>query len=95
MTETISKQHLLVHEIKNEHEYDPAQALRVWRLLQDEIPTEQWRSQGYREYDGMSDEDRIVSLFELLDGSIFGDMIFSDLANLSQGSTLIVRSEDE
>jgi hypothetical protein len=92
MSAIAAKQHLLVHEMKNTHEYDPKKALHVWRLLRAEIP--QGHEQGYKEYPAMTDDDRIICLFELLDGSIFGDMIFSDLADFDQGSTLIERDED-
>lgn len=84
---------LLIHETKNEHEYDRDHALRVWHLLRAEIPVNDNR--GYIDQDWMTDDDRIICLFELLDGSQFGDMVFADLANFDQGANLIERGDDE
>lgn len=89
---TIAKQTILVNETKAEYEYDRQHALAAWETLQGLIPTDDTR--GYTEYPAMSDDDRIILCFELLEGSQFGDMIFGSLANDSQGSTLIERGED-
>lgn len=90
---TTATTHILINETKDEYEYDPEKALRLWHLLQPEIPAGDDR--GYREYDALTDEGRIVLLFELLSESILGDMIFGNLANFDQGSTLIERGDDE
>lgn len=86
-------QDLLIHETKEEYEYDRQLALTTWRILQSLIPKREDR--GYTEYESMTDDDRIIYCFELLDGSIFGDIIFPSLANFSQGSELIQRNWDE
>lgn len=82
---------LLVLETKEEHEYDQEKALAVYTALQPFIPGD---GQGYAEGDWMSDEDRIVSCFELLNQSLFGNMIFGAI-NWDHGSTLTTRGEDE
>jgi hypothetical protein len=82
---------LLVHETKEEHEYDREKALAVYAALQ---PFMDGDGQGYAEYESMSDEDRLVSCFELLNQSIFGDMIFAAI-NWDHGSTFQERGEDE
>ena len=88
---TVTKQQLLVNETKNEYEYDRAKALDVWHWIQANFPG----CAGYADYAALTDDDRIIYLFELLNESQFGDVIFPDLANFSQGSTLIERGEDE
>jgi hypothetical protein len=87
------EQHVLVNETKDEFEYDPERALRLWRLLKDEIP--EGDDRGYVEHPNSTDDDRIVYLFELLNGSVLGDMVFGNLANFDQGSELVVRRWDE
>lgn len=87
-------QHLLVRQTKATHEYDPDQALDLWRLL---IPWVPHDYTGFKpaEYEGMNDEDRIVLLFELLEGSTFGDMIFGSLADDDGWCDLEKRWDDE
>ena len=81
---------LLVFETKEEHEYDREKALAVYAALQPFIPGD---GQGYAEGDWMTDDDRIVSCFELLNDSLFGNMIFA-ATSWDHGSTLATRPED-
>lgn len=90
---TTQLQHVLVNETKAEYEYDPETALRLWHTLVAEIP--EYDNRGYTEYDNLTDEGRIINLFELLCGSQFGDMIFGSVGNDDQGSRLIARRWDE
>ena len=68
--------------------------LDLWRLLLPWVPQDYT---GYKphEYEGMKDEDRIVSLFEMLEGSAFGDMIFGSLADDDGWCDLEKRWDDE
>jgi hypothetical protein len=85
-------QYLLVHATKESFEYDPARALEAWRALHPLIPEDDNR--GYGEQDWISDDDRIIQLFELLDGSQLGDMLFGSLADADGGVELATRTED-
>jgi hypothetical protein len=90
----------LVHRLKNqasaEYEYDREQALRVYHAINGEIPAEGYSPyNGYRDADYKSDDDRIVELFELLNESLFGDVIFGSLATDDQWSELRTQREDE
>jgi hypothetical protein len=86
------KRHLLINETTEKHDYDRARALRVHQALTDEIAAGYWGNpQGYEPRESDSDDDRIIALFELLDGSIFGDWIFSS-TDFDHGTVL--REED-
>lgn len=85
--------HVLVHKTSETHSYDREQVLDLWRWLHPWIPQDDNR--GYVEYDGLTDDDRIVWMFELLDGSQFGDMFFGSLADQDGGCELVKRWDDE
>lgn len=85
--------HVLVHETKTTYAYDPPRALRAWRWMQQEL-ADTSDAPGYREDPLMTDADRIIYAFELVNGSIFGDAIFSDLADFAQGSQLLEHDDD-
>jgi hypothetical protein len=77
---------ILRNETKEDYEFDRGRVLALWPVLLDAIP--EGDDRGYIEYDGLDDDGRIIAAFELLNGSVFGDMIFGSLANFDQGSTL-------
>ena len=86
--------HLLVRTTKETHGYDPDHALDFWHHIAPWIPDESpWH--GYGEADWKSDEDRIISLFELLEGSMLGDIIFSSHADGDAACELVERMDDE
>lgn len=86
-------QYLLVRKTTASHEYDPDHALDFWRVVAPWIPKESpW--DGYGEADWKSDDDRIISLFELLEGSMLGDIIFGSLADDDGYCELVKRWDD-
>jgi hypothetical protein len=86
---------ILIRETKEPHDYDRRRALRVYEALRGEIAAGYYGdAQGYGPRDDDADDDRIVALFELLDGSMFGDWIFSG-TDFDHGVELVTRGEDE
>lgn len=86
---------ILVHETKSEHLVDRSRALLLWRLLEDHklLPkpySEPMVREHYR-----SDEDKLLALFEILEGGQLTELFFYDLASHDQGSTLIERGDEE
>lgn len=86
-------QHLLIRTTKETHAYDPDRALDAWREIVRLIPEDDNR--GYTEGDWLNDEVRIIYLYELLEGSVLGDMLFGSLADLDAGTELERRWDDE
>jgi hypothetical protein len=85
---------LLNHETLEKHEYDRERALRVYEALRAEIAAGYWGdAQGYAPRNEDSDDDRIVALFDLLDGSTFGDWIFSS-TDFDRGVELAAKPEE-
>lgn len=84
--------HVLVHKTRETHSYDREQVLDLWRCLHPWIPSDD--SRGYGEADWMTDDDRVVALFELLEGSQFGDMFFGSHGDGDQWSELEARDEN-
>lgn len=64
----------LVFQSKQELEYDRERALAMWRVIAPLIPEDDDR--GFGEHQGVDDDDRIIMLFELLNESVLGDMLF-------------------
>ena len=93
-TQSVPLVHRLVNQTKAEYEYDPATALNLYWAVQEFLPEKGTYSE-YRDADWMDDEGRIVNLFELLNQSLFGDVIFGSLATDDQWSDLHTQREDE
>jgi hypothetical protein len=88
--------HHLIHETTEKHEYDRERALRVYETLKPELEIgRSWGGhEGYAPTERDTDDDRIIVLFELLDGSTFGDWIFGAL-DFDHGVKLETRKADE
>ena len=87
--------HRLKHQTTADYEFDREQALRVYHAINGEIPVDGYSPySGYRDADYMSDDDRIVALFELLHESLFGDVVFGSRATDDQWSELRTERED-
>jgi hypothetical protein len=86
---------ILVHETTEPHDYDRERVLRVYAALKPEIAAGYYGdTQGYAPRDADTDDDRIIALFELLTGSMFGDWLFSG-TDFDHGVNLVTRREDE
>ena len=86
---------LLIHETTEPHEYDRERVLRTYEALKDEIAVGYYGdAQGYEPREDDSDDDKIIALFELTTGSMFGDWLFSG-GDFDHGSKLVTRGEDE
>lgn len=94
MVETATMQQLLVHETKEEHEYDRERVLRVWEAIKEEVGAGWFGDNGgYVETESTTDDDRIIMLFDLLAESTFGDWLFSSV-NHDRGCDLVERDPE-
>ena len=88
--------HVLKHSTSEHHTYDPQVVLPFWHLLQARrlVPTGYLEEAQPARYT-YTDEDRVVGLFELLDGSQLCDLFFSSHADGDQSSELSIREDDD
>lgn len=84
---------MLVHTTTEEHEYDRDEVLAVYHALAPFLVDRSGGHAGYADEDWRTDDDRIVTLFELTKESLFGDMIFGGV-NWDHGSDLITKDEN-
>lgn len=95
MSDEPETQTLLIHETTEPHEYDRERVLRTYEALKPEIAAGWYGdAQGYGPRDDDSDDDKIIMLFELLNGSMFGDWLFSG-TDFDHGSKLVIRNLNE
>ena len=87
----------LIRETTEKHEFLRERALRVYELLRPELAAgRSWTGdhEGYGPAERDTDDDRLIMLFELLDGSMFGDWIFGS-TDYDHGCKLEVPEPDE
>jgi hypothetical protein len=94
---TVTTLDILVHETKEEVEYDRRRVIATYETLQREIKRgwgtgARWDSQGYGY--ARDDDAKVVELFELTKESTLGDMLFGSVGDFDQGSELIKRVTD-
>ena len=86
----------LIRNTMETHEYERERALRVYEMLRPELAVgRSWGGhEGYAPSDRDTDDDRIIVVFELLDGSMLGDWIFGALDFDSGVDLKTVEEED-
>lgn len=81
----MAKQHLLISTHTEEFEYDAEKVLTFLGRNPHLVEL----------YGATSDEDKIIHVFNAVNGSALGDELFSSTASDDFGQELIVRDDDE